>query len=160
MSRTAAPRSFKHRLEAFVTAMTKLGLAPGNGLRTYEQYYDAVEGLPSPLLSVSELRQEAASSSTSRRRSNRCESSGHVTPCTCRRARFTAATVASNELLGSVVLGAGKTRPHRQLAPHNTLLMGIMLCTVADPALPYAKPTSCISILLYCITLCSALTCC
>jgi hypothetical protein len=46
-------------------AMLKLGLAPGNGLRTYEQFYDAVEGLPSPL--VAELKQEAAGSSSTRR---------------------------------------------------------------------------------------------
>jgi hypothetical protein len=52
-------------------AMMKLTTATGNGLRTYEQYYDAVESLPSPLLEDSELQQQAASSSSSRR-SNRC----------------------------------------------------------------------------------------
>ncbi|WIA31007.1 hypothetical protein OEZ86_001048 [Tetradesmus obliquus] len=66
-----------------MTAMMKLGLAPGNGLRTYEQYYDAVEDLPSPLLSVSELRQEAASSSTSRRRSNRTDPNWEAFHETC-----------------------------------------------------------------------------
>jgi hypothetical protein len=51
--------------------MLKLGLAPGNGLRTYEQYYDAVEGLPSPLKASAELTQQAAASSSSRRSSSR-----------------------------------------------------------------------------------------
>jgi hypothetical protein len=70
MSRAAAP-SLKERTTRFMDAMLKLGLAPGNGLRTYEQFYDAVEGLPSVLKGVAELKEEAAASSSTRRRSSR-----------------------------------------------------------------------------------------
>jgi hypothetical protein len=95
MSRTAAPRSYTQRLEKFMNAMMKLGLAPRDGLRTYEQYYDAVESLPSPLLGAPELRREAASSSTSSRRSNRCGFAVTSTAGTPRQAKCTTATVAS-----------------------------------------------------------------